>query len=66
VAGGSCGLDDNPNWVTFTEDDSYTASIWARSGHSWGHAEAACAGVCGWLATGDGHQDVGADLAGSR
>ena len=31
VAGDSCGLDDSPNWVSFTEDGSYTASIWARS-----------------------------------
>ena len=31
VAGGTCGLDDSPNWVSSTEDGSYTASIWARS-----------------------------------
>ena len=31
VAGGSCGLDDKPSWVSFTEAGPYTASIWARS-----------------------------------
>jgi hypothetical protein len=31
VAGGSCGIDDSPNWVTFTEAGIYTASIWVRS-----------------------------------
>jgi carbohydrate binding protein with CBM4/9 domain len=31
VAGGSCGLDDKPSWVSFTQAGPYTASIWARS-----------------------------------
>ena len=31
TAGGSCGLDDKPSWVSFTEAGAYTASIWARS-----------------------------------
>jgi hypothetical protein len=31
VAGGSCGLDDKPSWVSFTQSGPYTASIWARS-----------------------------------
>ncbi|HET9311117.1 MAG TPA: carbohydrate binding domain-containing protein [Actinomycetota bacterium] len=30
-AGGNCGLDDQPNWVSFTQAGDYTASIWARS-----------------------------------
>ena len=31
LAGGNCGLDDKPSWVSFTEAGAYTASIWARS-----------------------------------
>ena len=31
LAGGSCGLDDKPSWVSFTEPGAYTGSIWARS-----------------------------------
>jgi len=31
LAGGSCGLDDKPSWVSFTQAGPYTASIWARS-----------------------------------
>ena len=31
VAGGTCGLNDQPNWVSFTEAGTYTVSIWARS-----------------------------------
>jgi len=31
AAGGSCGLDDKPSWVSFTQAGPYTASIWARS-----------------------------------
>jgi hypothetical protein len=31
VAGGNCGLDDKPSWVSFTQAGAYTASIWARS-----------------------------------
>jgi Carbohydrate binding domain/Domain of unknown function (DUF5122) beta-propeller len=31
VAGGNCGLDDKPNWVSFTQTGAYNASIWARS-----------------------------------
>jgi len=31
AAGGKYGLDDSPNWVTSTQDGSYTTSIWARS-----------------------------------
>lgn len=31
VAGGSCGIDDHPNWVSSTQAGTYTASIWARS-----------------------------------
>jgi hypothetical protein len=31
VAGGACGLDDKPSWVSFTQAGAYTASIWARS-----------------------------------
>ena len=30
-AGGSCGLDDKPSWVSFTQAGTYTASIWTRS-----------------------------------
>jgi Carbohydrate binding domain len=30
-AGGACGLNDKPNWVSVTEPGTYTASIWARS-----------------------------------
>jgi hypothetical protein len=30
-AGGNCGLDDQPSWVSFTLAGDYTASIWARS-----------------------------------
>jgi hypothetical protein len=30
-AGGNCGLDDQPSWVSFTQTGDYTASIWARS-----------------------------------
>ncbi len=32
-ATGSCGIDDNPNWVTSTTEGNYTSSIWARSDH---------------------------------
>jgi hypothetical protein len=31
LAGGNCGLNDKPNWVSVTEAGAYTASIWARS-----------------------------------
>jgi hypothetical protein len=31
LAGGNCGLNDTPNWVSTTETGVYTASIWARS-----------------------------------
>ena len=31
LAGGSCGLDDKPGWVSVTEAGAYTLSIWARS-----------------------------------
>ena len=31
VAGGNCGLDDKPSWVSATQAGAYTASIWARS-----------------------------------
>jgi hypothetical protein len=31
VAGGNCGLDDQPSWVSATQAGDYTASIWARS-----------------------------------
>jgi hypothetical protein len=31
TAGAVCGIDDQPNWVSFTEAGAYTASIWARS-----------------------------------
>jgi hypothetical protein len=31
VAGASCGLDDQPSWVSLTQAGTYTASIWARS-----------------------------------
>jgi hypothetical protein len=31
LAGGSCGLDDKPSWVSFTQAGAYNASIWARS-----------------------------------
>jgi hypothetical protein len=31
LAGGSCGLDDKPSWVSVTEAGAYTESIWARS-----------------------------------
>jgi len=31
LAGGSCGLDDKPSWVSVTEAGTYTESIWARS-----------------------------------
>ncbi len=31
VAGGACGLDDKPNWVSFTQAGAYTVSIWVRS-----------------------------------
>jgi hypothetical protein len=31
LAGGNCGLNDKPNWVSTTEAGAYTASIWARS-----------------------------------
>jgi hypothetical protein len=31
LAGGTCGLDDKPSWVSVTEAGAYTASIWARS-----------------------------------
>jgi hypothetical protein len=31
LAGGNCGLDDKPSWVSFTQAGAYTASIWARS-----------------------------------
>ncbi|HEY5700302.1 MAG TPA: carbohydrate binding domain-containing protein [Acidimicrobiales bacterium] len=31
VAGGTCGLNDQPNWVGLTEAGSYAVSIWARS-----------------------------------
>jgi Carbohydrate binding domain len=30
-AGGNCGIDDKPSWVSFTQAGPYTASIWARS-----------------------------------
>ena len=29
--GGTCGIDDSPNWVASTDEGSYTAGIWARS-----------------------------------
>ena len=31
LAGGNCGLDDKPSWVTATQAGPYTVSIWARS-----------------------------------
>jgi hypothetical protein len=31
VAGGSCGLNDNPNWVNVTQAGAYTVNIWTRS-----------------------------------
>lgn len=31
LAGGNCGLNDKPNWVSVTEAGTYTASIWVRS-----------------------------------
>ena len=31
TAGGRCGLDDKPNWVTTTQAGVYTTSIWVRS-----------------------------------
>jgi WD40-like Beta Propeller Repeat len=31
VAGGACGIDDKPSWVSATEAGAYTVSIWARS-----------------------------------
>lgn len=31
AAGGNCGLDDSPNWVSLTYDGTYTASLWVRS-----------------------------------
>jgi len=31
LAGGNCGLDDKPSWVSTTQTGDYTASIWARS-----------------------------------
>jgi hypothetical protein len=30
-AGGNCGLDDKPSWVSTTQAGAYTASIWVRS-----------------------------------
>ena len=30
-AGGTCGLDDKPSWVSVTQAGPYTASIWVRS-----------------------------------
>ena len=31
VAGGACGLDDKPSWVSLTQAGAYTHSIWVRS-----------------------------------
>ena len=31
LAGGNCGLNDKPNWVSTTGAGAYTARIWARS-----------------------------------
>jgi hypothetical protein len=31
LAGGNCGLDDKPSWVSVTQAGAYNASIWARS-----------------------------------
>jgi hypothetical protein len=31
AAGGACGLDDKPSWVSYTGAGAYTAGIWARS-----------------------------------
>ena len=31
LAGGNCGIDDKPSWVTSTQAGPYTVSIWARS-----------------------------------
>jgi hypothetical protein len=31
AAGGNCGLDDKPGWVSVTQAGTYTTSIWARS-----------------------------------
>ena len=31
LAGGNCGIDDKPSWVTVTQAGPYTVSIWARS-----------------------------------
>jgi hypothetical protein len=31
AAGGACGIDDKPNWVSFTQTGAYTVSFWARS-----------------------------------
>jgi hypothetical protein len=31
VAGGACGLDDKPSWVSFTQAGTYTVSLWVRS-----------------------------------
>jgi hypothetical protein len=31
LAGGNCGLNDTPSWVSTTEVGTYTGSLWARS-----------------------------------
>jgi hypothetical protein len=31
LAGGNCGIDDKPGWVSVTQAGAYTAGIWARS-----------------------------------
>jgi hypothetical protein len=31
LAGGACGLDDMPSWVSFTQAGTYKVSIWVRS-----------------------------------
>jgi hypothetical protein len=31
VAGGNCGIDDKPSWVSTTQAGGYPVSIWARS-----------------------------------
>ncbi|HXV71439.1 MAG TPA: carbohydrate binding domain-containing protein [Acidimicrobiia bacterium] len=34
TGGGTCGVDDSPNWLASTEEGTYTAGIWARSDNS--------------------------------
>ena len=61
VAGGNCGLDDKPSWVSFTQAGAYTASIWAARTPPGSRSSCACASTSAACCR-DRSQIAGADL----